>query len=171
MNNETLTVEKDKVLAAMEKCPTFKTIAETLWPGLAEKPHKFKVGDRVTYRCQGYGPDGQSGTVKIIKGRNDQPYGVGFDEAFSGHTIDGFCKDGHGWWCDEDYLSPEEKWEDVTDRLEVIPGWICSEPNAVVVGMKGSTSGGNFIIVVNPRVPCGGGYKIENGRAYHRVTP
>ena len=59
----------------------------------------------------------------------------------------------------------------MTGRLEVLPDWICSEQNAVAVSIKGSTSAGNFIIVVNPRVPCGGGYKIENGRAYHRVTP
>lgn len=55
---------------------------------------KFKIGDRV--KCigitiKGYG---KLGTVRKIGGS----VGVEFDENVDGHTLDGCCKDGHGWW-------------------------------------------------------------------------
>ena len=55
---------------------------------------KFKIDDRV--KCigipaRGYG---KVGTVRQIGGS----VGVEFDENVDGHTLDGCCKDGHGWW-------------------------------------------------------------------------
>ena len=61
---------------------------------------KFKIGDRV--KCigipaRGYG---KVGTVRQIK----ENVGVEFDEDIDGHTLDGCCKDGHGWWVGSSHL-------------------------------------------------------------------
>ena len=110
MDDKTLTVERDKVLAAMEKCPTFKAIAETLWPGLADVPHRFKAGDRVTYNNPNGPGIGASGTVRDYDCDHNL-VGVEFNGPFScGHDLGGLSEDGHGWWCYEYRLSPEEKW-------------------------------------------------------------
>ncbi len=163
--SETLTVEKDKVLAAMEKCPTFKAIAETLWPGLAEQPHKFKVGDRVTY-VNYVGPTEQSGTVRVIMGGQSSPYGVEFDKGMGGHSLDGRCKDDHGWWCKERDLSPEEKWGDVTDRVTRYMNDV--ELQASVPYRVQGLDGVPFKLVMNEDSAFLDEFKIENGRAYHR---
>jgi len=55
---------------------------------------KFKIGDRV----KGIGAQskcyGKLGTIRQIGGS----VGVEFDENVDGHTLDGCCKNGHGWW-------------------------------------------------------------------------
>ena len=55
---------------------------------------KFKIGDRVkcigiAFKCYG-----KLGTIRQIGGS----VGVEFDENVDGHTLDGCCEDGHGWW-------------------------------------------------------------------------
>ena len=162
-----------RVRAAAKMCPQSKALLEEILPEAFDVPHKFKVGDRVTRTIDCTRMSGMSGRVAGYSNGNSVL--VEFDDSFPGGH-DGLengasCEGGRGWYCHESDLIPEEKWEDVTGALEVIPGWICSEQNSVAVGLRGSTSVGNFIVVVNPRVPCGGGYKIENGRAYRRVTP
>lgn len=59
----------------------------------------FKVGDRV--RCvKSFGNDktvGKLGTI-IAKGIAPDAWGVFFDEYINGHSLDGACKAGYGWW-------------------------------------------------------------------------
>lgn len=61
----------------------------------------FKVGDRV--KCihrdiKGYGKVGT-----VVK-NGDTSCGVKFDEAIGGHSLDGTCENGYGWWIDSNNL-------------------------------------------------------------------
>ena len=58
---------------------------------------KFKVGDRV--RDEDFG----NGTVKYYSGGYFLHYAVEFDKP-TNQNVD-YCKDGHGLWCDESYLT------------------------------------------------------------------
>lgn len=59
----------------------------------------FKVGDRV--RCvESFGNDkivGKLGTI-IAKGIASDTWGVFFDKYINGHSLDGACEAGYGWW-------------------------------------------------------------------------
>lgn len=59
----------------------------------------FKVGDRV--RCvESFGNDkivGKLGTI-IAKGIASDTWGVFFDKYINGHSLDGACEAGFGWW-------------------------------------------------------------------------
>lgn len=61
---------------------------------------KFKVGDRVKHEELG------KGTIQYIDNDNYHlPYAVEFDERFmTGHICAGYCKDKHGFWCNENEL-------------------------------------------------------------------
>ena len=59
---------------------------------------EFCVGDRVRAISKSLiAKVGESniGTVAAVEG----DIGVAWDEAFGGHTLHGYCEDGHGWWC------------------------------------------------------------------------
>ena len=64
---------------------------------------KFKVGDRVRYISK-FDEElfNKVGTVKVLD-KVSPSIGVEFDDKFYGHTCDGTCKEGHGWW-----LSPND---------------------------------------------------------------
>lgn len=65
----------------------------------------FKVGDRV--RCvESFGNDkivGKLGTI-IAKGIGSASWGVFFDKYINGHSLDGKCEAGYGWWIPEGML-------------------------------------------------------------------
>lgn len=59
---------------------------------------EFCVGDRVRATSKGLiARVGESnvGTVAAV----ESDIGVVWDEAFGGHTLHGYCENGHGWWC------------------------------------------------------------------------
>lgn len=68
---------------------------------------KFKIGDRVEcIKVHDYGPNvGEKGEIKKIPSSGMFNPGVRFDNSFdSGHSLEGDCKDGHGWFLPEDNL-------------------------------------------------------------------
>lgn len=64
----------------------------------------FCVGDRVRTISKNFSGDpdvGFMGTVVTIDRYNQ--IGVEFDANFGGHDLNGFAKNGHGWWvCETD---------------------------------------------------------------------
>lgn len=65
---------------------------------------KFKKGDRVRYtgNCLTYGI---VGTVVALRKNWTCAVGVRFDDASDSlHSLDGLCKDHHGWWALEEHL-------------------------------------------------------------------
>lgn len=68
---------------------------------MIENPSQIPVGTRVTYT--GPGPIGrtlteETGTVIEVNADNGV-CGVRFDRHISGHTLDGTCDHGYGWFC------------------------------------------------------------------------
>lgn len=65
----------------------------------------FKIGDRV--RCvesfANADTVGELGTI-VAKGNTQGMYGVAFDKYIHGHSLDGKCTSGYGWWIPEDML-------------------------------------------------------------------
>lgn len=65
----------------------------------------FKIGDRV--RCvKSFGNAdtvNELGTI-VAKGNAPEMYGVDFDKFIHGHSLDGKCVSGYGWWIPEDML-------------------------------------------------------------------
>lgn len=65
----------------------------------------FKIGDRV--RCvesfANADTVGELGTV-VAKGDDPAMKGVAFDKFIHGHSLDGKCTAGYGWWIPEDML-------------------------------------------------------------------
>ncbi len=146
----------ERVRAAAEKCPQTKAALMEILPEAFDVPHKFKVGDRVTYRNPGSLPDGLSGTVRD------------YDGSFVGVE---FSQLGRIWHCSESKLSLEEKWEDVTDELRFRAQWVSTDDgdDDTEILAVACNAGYPFKVIVRPR--HANLYKIENGRAYHRVTP
>ena len=64
----------------------------------------FNVGDRVVCKSDDAFREllGTRGTVRDIDGTSVL---VEFDDFINGHDGNNKCKDGHGWWCDEDVLA------------------------------------------------------------------
>lgn len=62
---------------------------------------KFKIGDRVKTKPNCYEEIGTIGTIKYFDG---QYYAVEFDVYCDGGSCAGFCKDGYGWWLEENLL-------------------------------------------------------------------
>ena len=65
----------------------------------------FKVGDRV--RCvKSFGNADTVNELGTIVAKDDAPemYGVDFDKFIHGHSLDGKCVSGYGWWIPEDML-------------------------------------------------------------------
>ncbi len=79
-----------------------------------KKKHKFKIGDRVVYRCRGQGGngwlDGEAGVVKHISDYgSNYDYDVEFDRIIPENMgLAHFgIRDGHGWACTEEHLQAE----------------------------------------------------------------
>lgn len=63
----------------------------------------FKIGDRVVHTENFVIPKGYQGTVVHVG--KDLP-GIRWDQKIrDGHTCDGKCEDGHGWYVQEEHLS------------------------------------------------------------------
>ena len=79
---------------------------------------KFKEGDRVKCIQEGITGYGKVGTVLI---GGDTGVGVKFDENVNGHSLDGMCSNGYGWWirfCDLELVTDSKpKEETVTVRF------------------------------------------------------
>jgi hypothetical protein len=95
--------------------PYSETTIETTIEPEEKSTTKFKVGDRV--KCigttiKGYG---KVGTVR----RTGDSVGVEFDENVDGHTLDGCCEKGYGWWIKSSDLElvTESKQETVSIRF------------------------------------------------------
>ena len=75
---------------------------------------KFKVGDRVRcVRVSKYDKQellNEVDTIKVIDGF-DNSIGVAFDADINGHSLDGRCKNYHGWWLNSNQL---EKYKDTS---------------------------------------------------------
>lgn len=56
---------------------------------------KIKVGDRIIASESCGDLSGKTGKVILIKG---YAYGIRFDEFINGHSLDGNCENGYGWW-------------------------------------------------------------------------
>ncbi len=63
----------------------------------------FKVGDRV--RCvESFANADTVGELGTIVAKGSDSWGVAFDKYINGHSLDGECEAGYGWWIPEDML-------------------------------------------------------------------
>ena len=70
---------------------------------------KFKIGDKVKVKAEDAktidAKIGDVGTVKVIDIGKRLCYGVEFDKPyFRYHSLNGRCKENHGYWCSENML-------------------------------------------------------------------
>lgn len=69
--------------------------------------HKFQVGDRVVVVCDQNTAAlniGDVGTVCWVYEDNPFNVGVESDRPSKGHSCDGHCRIGHGWWVPDVHL-------------------------------------------------------------------
>lgn len=89
------------------------------------RERKFKIGDRVKVNLISLGNEewrGKKGTVVDFKDDGDL-VGIDFDEKGIGHTLDGKCKDGHGWWMEPKHFNKIGT-GNIRDELKSSPfGW------------------------------------------------
>jgi hypothetical protein len=116
------------------------------------EPAKFKVGDRVEHAKHG------RGTVVLVIPKNYAPYAVEFDypnRLF--HDCRGHCRNGHGWWCAEDHLTP---------LADIRPAFLVGDEVTSVKGVVTDIDYDDIDRDVNPyRVTFG-----DDGYAYLRDT-
>ena len=83
--------------------------------------HKFQVGDRVRLICSEFSvgmPVGQTGTVREVC---EISIGVESDNHSNGHSLNGRCQDGYGWWISYANLELIEE-ESVEDEFVDLDG-------------------------------------------------
>lgn len=87
-------------LVSKEKEPEEPMDLTEIMPGVGS----FKVGDRVVAHSKYF--DGCTGTIVRIHPDGQPPLGVQFEKYHScGHTLDGNCPMGYGWYYDKDDLT------------------------------------------------------------------
>ena len=70
---------------------------------------KYKIGDKVRYKCQNPNDNVEVGEVGTICGisKVTGKYGVAFEtKDIYKHNCGGLCRDNYGWWCGENTLEP-----------------------------------------------------------------
>lgn len=64
---------------------------------------KFQTGDRIRATVT-VGAEEVNDAVGTIIDIDFHDYAVRFDEYIGGHTCDGLCEDGYGWWVYEEHM-------------------------------------------------------------------
>lgn len=86
--------------------------------------HKFQVGDRVVVvndqnsTCLNIG---DVGTICYVPDDFFMSLGVESDRPSQGHSCDGRCREGHGWWIPSSHIELIEE-ESVEDELVDLDG-------------------------------------------------
>ena len=83
--------------------------------------HQFQVGDRVRLIRPELSASllvGETGTVKVVMGVS---VGVESDNYSHGHSLDGRCQNGYGWWIYDENLELIKE-ESVEDELVDLDG-------------------------------------------------
>lgn len=81
--------------------------------------HKFQVGDRVVVvndQNNALLNIGDVGTICYVRDEFSTNLGVESDRPSKGHSCDGRCRKGHGWWVPRRHLELIEE-ETVEDEL------------------------------------------------------
>lgn len=70
----------------------------------------FQIGDRVVYTATKSSDNRnicQYITGTVVK-MDELSIGVRWDVWVNGHSLDGFCESGYGWWVDESEIEAED---------------------------------------------------------------
>ena len=87
---------------------------------------EFKVGDRVR-KVSGFNA-GAIGTVKYVR-ESTHIFAIEFDKPFGGHDCNGYVKNPHGWWCDDEEIQL------VSNYTQIIQNGL------IVIAMRGDKKG------------------------------
>lgn len=111
----------------------------------------FKVGDRVRCVESFCNADtvGELGTI-VAKGNTPEMKGVAFDKFIHGHSLDGKCTAGYGWWIPEDMLEKahnDSKIIIMADGYTVTAKLVCDKTRVAVATAKCSPEDDfNFLV-------------------------
>lgn len=115
----------------------------------------FKVGDRV--RCvESFGNDkivGKLGTI-IAKGMGADSWGVAFDKYINGHSLDGECEAGYGWWMPEGMLVkiPDKSKIVIMANDNTVTAKLVCDKNCVAVAIAKCSPEDDFNLLVGAQI-------------------
>lgn len=115
----------------------------------------FKVGDRV--RCvESFTNDktvGKLGTI-IAKGLGSDSWGVAFDKYINGHSLDGECEAGYGWWIPERMLVkiPDKSKIVIMANDNTVTAKLVRDKNCVAVAIAKCSPEDDFNLLVGAQI-------------------
>lgn len=83
--------------------------------------HQFQVGDRVRLICSEFSVGMSVGQTGTVREADEISIGVESDNHSNGHSLNGLCQNGHGWWIHSANLELIEE-ESVEDELADLDG-------------------------------------------------